>query len=575
MADQADEISVNPQIMLLEQVLAEMAAGRLRVPKFQRPFVWRPEQMLNLFDSIERGYPIGSLLVWDTDLAIPSLDRVANIDIPPPPASGLVGFVLDGHQRLSTLLGALRSHAEAIEGVPRQQRDWMWDIYRVLGDSADRSDGFRHWTRSGTPPAEYLPMRSVLRTMDFLAYSRRLADAVMEDRATLAELIDEAEQLAHRIKSYQIAVVRLKGGELQHAVEVFSRLNSSGQSMTPDQMVSALTYRADGETLADRIDTIREDLGAIGYGDIDSITIFRSILAVAGEKDVQNARWDRLANRVQGKLTDAVENTDRAIRLAVGFLRDQCRVPLARLIPYQLQVLLLTAAFHENPDLTPAQLEELERWFWGTSWSGFFASANTSQVRSSLSLMREFAAGKRKSPWTPLPARPFPERFDFRSARVRSYILWELRRFEGRLDLAGNRIAGVDLLARSHTTTYQHVVLGAPSSSHPANRVILPTPAGVSPKSALLRLYPDASPLADASLSGEPGFLDDDPTLADTTLASHGVPWEALYRLARGDGEGFIRVRADFLAAEERSFIVSMGIEPADETIGEADIDTE
>jgi Protein of unknown function DUF262 len=210
------------------QVLAEMAAGRLRVPKFQRPFVWRPEQMLNLFDSIERGYPIGSLLVWDTDLAIPSLDRVANVDIPPPSAAGPVGFLLDGHQRLSTLLGALRGHVQAVEGVPRQQRDWLWDIYRVLGDSADRSDRFRHWTRSGTPPAEYLPMRSVLRTMDFLAYSRRLADAVMEDPTPLAELIDEAEQLAHRIKSYQIAVVRLKGGQLQHAVEVFSRLNSSG-----------------------------------------------------------------------------------------------------------------------------------------------------------------------------------------------------------------------------------------------------------------------------------------------------------------------------------------------------------
>lgn len=556
MADQADEISVNPQIMLLEQVLAELAAGRLRVPKFQRPFVWRPEQMLNLFDSIERGYPIGSLLVWDTDLAIPSLDRVANVDIPPS-IVGSVGFVLDGHQRLSTLLGALRGHIHAMEGVPRQQRDWLWDIYRVLGDSTDRSDRFRHWTRSEAPPAEYLPMRSVLRTMDFLAYSRRLADAVTKDPITFAELIDEAEQLAHRIKSYQIAVVRLKGGELQHAVEVFSRLNSSGQSMTPDQMVSALTYRADGETLADRINAIREDLGAIGYGDISSITIFRSILAVAGESDVQNARWDRLADRVRGRLADAVENTDKAIRLAVGFLRDQCGVPLARLIPYQLQVLLLTAAFHENPDLAPRQLEELKRWFWGTSWSGFFASANTSQVKGALSLMREFAAGRRRSPWTPLPARPFPERFDFRSARVRAYILWELRRFAGRLDLTYDQIDGVNLLARSHTTAYQHVVLGKPSSSHPANRLILPTAPGVSTRSALLSLWQDYSPLYEAILN------------------SHGVQWEALKRLGQGDGEGFIRARADFLAAEERLFIIEMGIEPAAEAIGEADIDTE
>jgi hypothetical protein len=76
-------------------------------------------------------------------------------------------------------------------------------------------------------------------------------------------------------------------------------------------------------------------------------------------------------------------------------------------------------------------------------------------------------------------------------------------------------------------------------------------------------------------LSGEPDFFDDESNLADATLASHGVPWEAMYRLAHGDGEGFIRARADFLAARERSFIIAMGIEPAAEAIGEADIDTE
>src|SRR5947207_11475866 len=104
MADESDAITVTPQIMLLEQVLTELANGRLRVPRFQRPFVWRPEQMLTLFDSIERGYPIGSLLVWDTDLDLPTLDRVADIDVPRP-AGGGHSYLLDGHQRFSTLFG--------------------------------------------------------------------------------------------------------------------------------------------------------------------------------------------------------------------------------------------------------------------------------------------------------------------------------------------------------------------------------------------------------------------------------------------------------------------------------------
>src|SRR6266511_2389121 len=550
MADESGAITVTPQIMLLEQVLAEIASGRLRVPKFQRPFVWRPEQMLNLFDSIERGYPIGSLLVWDTSLPLPSLDRLADIEIPPP-AGGTTSFLLDGHQRFSTLFGSLLRRPAA--PVASGQREWMWHIYRILGERDERSDRYRHWKQVGEPPATYLPMRAVLRTMDFLAYSRRLSDAV-DDSATLDALVEEAEQLAHRIKSYQVAVVRLQGGDLRHAVEVFSRLNSSGQAMTPDQMVSALTYQAEGESLADQITAIREGLSSVGYGPIAPITVFRSILAVAGEDDVQDARWEKLADRVEKKLAEAVEQADRALRRSVEFLRNDVGVPLARLVPYQLQIMLLTACFHHNPEPSTEQLDALTRWFWGTSWSGFFAGANSTQVKNALQEMQKFAKGDAAQPWEPQSARPFPNKFDLRSARVRAFILWELRHFCRRLTTGGNEIDPVEVLARSDTEAYQHVVREVPSASHPANRLILPTEAGVSVRRAMLSLPP---------------------SVEDPLLASHGIPLRALECLRNGDGEGFITERAAALANWERSFMVEMGADAPAEAGGEADIDTE
>lgn len=549
MTDRTGDINVSPQIMLLEQVLGEIASGRLRVPKFQRPFVWRPEQMLSLFDSIERGYPIGSLLIWDTDLEVPSLEEIADIEIPPKPGPGMTGYLLDGHQRLSTLFGSLTQRHRVVESWTQQV--WKWDIYRVLGGTDDRSDVFRHWKKAAEdPPANFLPMRAVLKTMDFLAYSRRLP----EDDPRAESLIDEAEQLAHRIKSYQVAVVRLKGGDLQHAVEVFSRLNSSGQSMSPDQMVSALTYRTGGESLAERIEAIREDLGGIGYGDVPSITIFRSVLAVAGESDIQTARWERLAKRVEDELEEAVRGTSRALRGAVDFLRETVQVPLSQLLPYQLQLVLLTVCFHENPALSEPQLHELERWFWGTSWSGYFAGANSTQVKNSLLEMKRFARGDVSAPWEPQQARPFPDRFDFRSARVRAFILWELRAYPDRLGSDGKPVDPVGLLARSRSEAYSHVARGVQSMSHPANRLILPTASGTSVRGALLGIQPEK----EAEI-----------------LRSHGIPVAALDRLRAGDDEGFIAERASALASSERDFMGEWGITPAAEASGEPDIDTE
>ena len=218
MAAEDYEIDVRPEIMLMEQVLEPLMSGALRIPKFQRPFVWRPEQMLDLFDSIERGYPIGSLLIWETYEPLASLDRIGDLEVPEARPGLPVSYVLDGHQRLSTLFATLRRPADAPRSA--EQRNWMWSPYRVLGDADEGVNRYRHWKSSNPPPANYLPVRSVLRTRDFLSYARDLArDASPE--MDVDRLTSEGEVVAQRIKSYKLPVVRLVGGGLGDAVEVF------------------------------------------------------------------------------------------------------------------------------------------------------------------------------------------------------------------------------------------------------------------------------------------------------------------------------------------------------------------
>ena len=35
------------------------------LPAIQREFVWTADQIIELFDSVMRGYPVGSFLYWD------------------------------------------------------------------------------------------------------------------------------------------------------------------------------------------------------------------------------------------------------------------------------------------------------------------------------------------------------------------------------------------------------------------------------------------------------------------------------------------------------------------------------
>ncbi len=559
------EMIVKPEVQLLGDVLGSIARGTLRIPRFQRPYVWRPDQMLDLFDSLERGYPVGSLLVWETNLSLPSLDRVGGIPVPGPQSGLPTAFVLDGHQRLSTLFGALMRPAEEIgeDG----SGEWIWRIFRELGDrpsresfERDRRNQYRHWKKDGVPPAGLLPMRSVLRTLDFLTFARRFQDEAAPKLGSRRadEMIDEAEQISQRIKSYRFAVISLQGGTLGQAVEVFSRLNSKGSAMTPQQMVSALTYDADAkDNLGDRISLILEGLGSQGFADLPSNTVFRAVLAVAGEEDVQTGRWESLANRTRDKLGDAVERTEAAIGLTVDFLQSEVGVPLARLVPYSIQVLLLTAFFDLCPDPSERQRIVLVRWFWSTSWSGFFASANTTQVKNYLAAMKGFAYGGPEPDGGNEQARPFPDRFDMRSARIRTFLLWELQELPERRDPTGRAFNALDELVKADTKAYRHIVASGTAGGNeqsPANRLIMPTAPGLSVRRALLTLAPDAR---------------------DDVLASHGIPPEAMSLLRDGDDQGFIASRARHLAERERDFILRQGIQPADAAAGEAEIDTE
>lgn len=81
------------------------------MPRFQRKgteITWTPEQRGDLLDSLYRGFPVGTILLWSTNTEVPSNDRVAGFKLPDRgQRKGPMRMLLDGHQRLSTLLAIL------------------------------------------------------------------------------------------------------------------------------------------------------------------------------------------------------------------------------------------------------------------------------------------------------------------------------------------------------------------------------------------------------------------------------------------------------------------------------------
>lgn len=99
------------------------------LPAIQRPFVWSSAQVVALFDSLLKGYPISSFMFWavgeETKAEIRCYRFIENYrpDMMNEPTSAegrQLVLVLDGQQRLTSLLIGLRgTFSEKTKGDPR------------------------------------------------------------------------------------------------------------------------------------------------------------------------------------------------------------------------------------------------------------------------------------------------------------------------------------------------------------------------------------------------------------------------------------------------------------------------
>jgi len=101
------EKAPQPTVDRVEELASRILTGDIILPKFQRDFVWRKQQVIELWDSISRNYPIGSVLLWRSR-EIPNAERtIADLEIGPTKEDYPVNYLLDGQQRLSSVCGAL------------------------------------------------------------------------------------------------------------------------------------------------------------------------------------------------------------------------------------------------------------------------------------------------------------------------------------------------------------------------------------------------------------------------------------------------------------------------------------
>ena len=530
---------VRPEVVFLGKLVERVAAGKIRVPRFQRAFVWKQPDLSALLDSVLRGFPIGSILVWDTDKDVESTPRIGPVEIGSRP-DGTVGYILDGQQRVSTLAGTLRL-TDSMDSIV-DQIDWrvfydldeqaFVDHRRAAKDSAGR-----HREHAKDPDPRYFPVRSLLNTAGFFEACRRIQEQV--DGEHRQRWLDEADRLAGAFRDYQLPLISIREADLESAVTVFARLNRTGRKMAEDELVSALTYQEGEFHLASMLDEFKAELKKKGFGGLDRVFLLRSVLA-ALELDIYAKDWADLMVKpaVRERLPDGFDAAKQGIRLALEMLQG-LGVTSDRLLPYGLQLVLLGEFHRICPRPAAGTVELLRRWFWVTSFTGWFGGVNSAQAKRALEEIRSLAEGKTETfNVVDLEARaqPFPDRFDARSARVRALLLY-LASLRPRSLRGGSDLDPGALLCLLGTDAVGYVW------SNPDPRELVSSPAN--------RMFVDEDHVGQAL--GKLSKLKED--ALRRLLPTHGFPIDCIGRLRNDDRAGLISARLTTLIDGERAFM--------------------
>ncbi|MQA24943.1 MAG: DUF262 domain-containing protein [Micromonosporaceae bacterium] len=336
-------------------LVADVRAGRVRIPPLQRPFRWDAADVIALFDSLLHGYPIGNLLFWRKS-APAELLRIGPIEVDAPEMDN-ADWVVDGQQRITSLVGALTA--------PDDINDPRFRIYFDLKQSAFRSLGIRK-----QPPRHWLPVNRLTDTRALLTWYRENTEWLTDTQITHADTVAKA------LREYQIPTNIVVGAAEDQLRLIFDRLNNAGKPLRKDEVFSAL-HSAVGDQEPATLEAATRATADMGFGRMDRRLGLRSVLAYRGG-DVYRDFHDEFDS--QEDLVATFQGVDHALAHAVDFLQETAQIPHFRLLPYShvVPVLVRWIRLYGKPSGRVAVL--LRRWVWRGAAIGIRAGGTSVRV---------------------------------------------------------------------------------------------------------------------------------------------------------------------------------------------------
>lgn len=364
------------------EIVEHAVNKRVDIPEFQRPFVWSPEQVKHLAESLCWDYPVGTLLLWDSRHYQESRAALGT-------QTSL--WIIDGQQRTTALCLLF-----GMKPFWWEVADWnkAFERYDVManvlpGEGADRVEfALRNPVRERDP--RWVSVREVLQHKDPSALTmlaEEKATQLASDLNTYKEVFRKVHanlQQVWRIRERDIPVITINH-DVEDVAEIFARLNQAGTRVREADVILALAAVQNRGWVREEYIPFSRDLADRGW-ELDAGVYIRTMTGIAAGRariaDVPRDLWSAQQLPTVWKAT-AQTISEVILRLCqMGLTSSELLPSLNSLIP----LFVLHYRWKDDPKY---RFERAFRWFLLANRDGRYSASPVTSLNEDVRAVTE------------------------------------------------------------------------------------------------------------------------------------------------------------------------------------------
>ena len=341
--------------IFVDEIIQKVLSGQIRIPTFQRGFVWDADKVAVLMDSLYKGYPIGSLLFWRTRSKLKFERDLGPFRLPEVDPDYPIDYVLDGQQRITSIFGVFQSQIDVFK-----TEDWtsVYFDYRANADAQESQ--FAVLAPSEVDPDRYFLLRNFFNTVVYRRATTNLDDQILE-------LLDKVQNI---FKQRRIPQQMLSTDDKTIVAIVFERINRQSVELDTLQLLSAWTWSEEFD-LQRKFEELSLELEPFGFRDVgqDQDLLLKCCSAVL----THSVKTDTLINLNGSIVRDRFQEVVNGLKGSIDFLSNNLKIYSLINLPYSNFLVALSVFFSSTGNsqfrYTDSQRRTILKWFWRTCFS--------------------------------------------------------------------------------------------------------------------------------------------------------------------------------------------------------------